>query len=436
MSGSRIRTSYDSTDPIINSAANRQNIIAALTKTYDKSVQVDTRYSAMQDETLVLPINQPFLLEKAIIEFPIEAGTGWFNDKTKCFIPLTEESPFSYNELTSAFDVGGPGLTVALYNQIPIGQNKTKRDLILSGTITHQFDNTAELTFSNYPDLSPSPGEWGGSGGQVWQLTPQGFKAYGTPNVIINAEGTVGNYFYTGSVRLKCAAEISNGILIRDTIVINQAYLDSSNINYVYGNLDALFSSSLLRIPRETYNIYTPGPSMPSGEEGSRISGIMSVNNFSRGATGFEPSGRSIFGKEYTTSQDKSEFFQNPFYLYQGQDTLASLKNSISVSGAGSVVMASQIIQQGKTSVSPYLLFPGDKLVLSVSKSRPVFFSTLTSSPWTSGSIQHDIKLTTGSINITLYGSLVSNGKEFHDTLNQPLSSDAIHEVVIGGTNT
>ena len=53
-------------------------------------------------------------------------------------------------------------------------------------------------------------------------------------------------------------------------------------------------------------------------------------------------------------------------------------------------------------------------------------------SPYTMNKIQHDIKLTTGSINITLYGSLVSNGREFHDTLNQPLASDAIHEVVIG----
>ena len=98
--------------------------------------------------------------------------------------------------------------------------------------------------------------------------------------------------------------------------------------------------------------------------------------------------------------------------------------------------MPTSLINKSTTKTSPYLLLPGDKLVLSVSKSRPVFFSTKISSPYTSGSIQHDIKLTTGSINITLYGSLVANGREFHDTLNQSLASDAVHEVVIGETKT
>jgi hypothetical protein len=40
--------------------------------------------------------------------------------------------------------------------------------------------------------------------------------------------------------------------------------------------------------------------------------------------------------------------------------------------------------------------------------------------------------LMTGAVNVVLYGSLLREGKEFHDTLNQPLASDAIHEVVVG----
>ena len=31
-----------------------------------------------------------------------------------------------------------------------------------------------------------------------------------------------------------------------------------------------------------------------------------------------------------------------------------------------------------------------------------------------------------------MYGSLISDGREFHDTLNQPLTSDAIHEAIFG----
>jgi hypothetical protein len=47
-----------------------------------------------------------------------------------------------------------------------------------------------------------------------------------------------------------------------------------------------------------------------------------------------------------------------------------------------------------------------------------------------SGSYQQDVQLITGSINITLYGSQVQEGVEFHDTLNQPLASDVCHELL------
>ena len=84
---------------------------------------------------------------------------------TKCFIPiisgsnLTDGSPTLpplYSTTTYpnfGFDVGGPGVTVALFNQIATSPTKTRRDLILSGTITHQFDNTAEIVYSNSPDI-------------------------------------------------------------------------------------------------------------------------------------------------------------------------------------------------------------------------------------------------------------------------------------------
>ena len=31
---------------------------------------------------------------------------------------------------------------------------------------------------------------------------------------------------------------------------------------------------------------------------------------------------------------------------------------------------------------------------------------------------------------ITLYGSYISEGQEVHDTINQPLTSNAIHEII------
>lgn len=424
---------YPGTDPLIGSNLTKENEIKSIANSYSKSVQVDRRFSATSDETITIPIQQPFLLEKAVFDLPIEAGPGWFNDKTRCFIPLTDESPYAPDELNAAFDIGGPGLTLALYNQISTGPNANRRDLILSGTITHQFDDTAEIVFSNTPDISASDSQWIDNGGQVWQVTPQGFRAYGTPTAVVKPSSVSGSYFYfyTGSVKLNCAAEISNGVLARDTICINQAYDFGSggDSDSAKSALNLLFSSSQWKNERP-YTAF-------GGGNGFRERKIVSVNNFGRGCAGFVPSGRSILGKEYVTSQGSTDFYDNPFYLYQGATTLTDIKNAIgSYDDARGVVIASSVMNKSKSFTSPYLLLPGDKLVLAISKARPVFFSTLTSSPWTSGSIQHDIKLTTGSINITLYGSLVANGSEFHDTLNQPLASDAIHEVVVGGTNT
>jgi hypothetical protein len=431
-SSNRLVAPY-STDASIGSGWNRQNETQAIIKRYDKSLQIDQRYSATQDESFTIPIQQPFLLEKAVIELPLEAGPGWFNDKTKCFIPITIDSPNPPGEDSRAFDVGGPGLTVALYNQVSIGPNKTKRDLVLSGTITHQLDDVAEISYSNSPDVSGV--NWPtDSGGYAWQIVPQGFRAYATPSAIVNGTFDGSKYSFTGSVTLKCQAQISNGVLSRDAFYITQAYTDTgggSSPSDAVNALELLFSSSAWPIAARGTGFEDFGAS-----PGFRVRSIVSVNNFGRGCSGFEPSGRSILGKEYSTTQGIStRFYDNPFYLYQGQSTLQNLKN-IANGVPDAVFYASSLISRQKSFASPYLVLPGDRLVLSVSKSRPVFFSTEISRPYTSGSIQHDIKLTTGSINITLYGSLVSNGREFHDTLNQSLASDAVHEVVIGETKT
>jgi hypothetical protein len=424
-----------STDANIGKNWTKNNEIQSLIKKYDKSVQIDQRYSANNDESFSVPIQQPFLLEKAVIELPLEAGPGWFNDKTKCFIPLTYTSPGSPDEVNiPTFDVGGPGLTVALYNQISIGPNKKKRDLVLSGTITHEFDDVAEISFKNSPDVPAGDGSGFNDiiSGEIWQVFPQGFRAYSTPTAVIKGISSGSGYYFTGSTTLKCKAEISNGILIRDSFYLGQAYNGSGG--YMDEALNSLFSSSVWTAPG--YNGYESF--FNDGIYGFRNRTICSINNFGRGCSGFEPSGRSILGKEYVTAQGKTDSYDNPFYLYQDVNTLASIKSKIDSPSydADNIVYASSLVSKQQSVTSPYLLLPGDRLVLSVSKTRPTFFSTLTTSPYTSGSIQHDIKLTTGSINITLYGSLVANGQEFHDTLNQSLASDAVHEVVIGETKT
>ena len=76
------------------------------------------------------------------------------------------------------------------------------------------------------------------------------------------------------------------------------------------------------------------------------------------------------------------------------------------------------------TSTSPYLLLPGDNIVLGIDALNSLRDKQPPSS--VTGSflkILNNYRST-----LTLYGSLLKDGVEFHDTLNQPLTSDAIHE--------
>lgn len=76
---------------------------------------------------------------------------------------------------------------------------------------------------------------------------------------------------------------------------------------------------------------------------------------------------------------------------------------------------------------SPYVLFPEDKLVFGWQ------------APWVADmdAVDNDdrprLTLNAGPGRITLYGSMVREGKEFHDTLNQPLTSLAVHESLQSG---
>lgn len=450
-SAERSFTFPNSTSNLFNRYINRQNEIDSLTGKYEKSIQVNQEYNANDNETIAIPINHPFLLEKAVIEIPIEAGPGWFHDRTQCNLGATvypgypfPEFPGPYNNSGNQFDMGGPGLTFALYNQINTGPRTRRRDLILSGTITHDLDNSAKIAYyqvgygyGGYGYLPGAPMQ------DVYQCVPRGFLAYGTPTAVI----TGSNNQFTGSVRLKCQAAISNGILLKDSFFVDH---DPTLYSYIRTEaLESIFNTAKLKIDkRGTVQAFKSLANPPIIGSGSKETILINCNNFSRSGAGFEPSGRSIFGKEYAsaaTGDISKDIYDNPFFLYKNSivklthkstgpviETSKTSTDAITDMSTEHVAILTNVIQKQQSSVSPYLLFPNDKLILSISKSRPFFLSMMAPSPYTMNEIQHDIKLTTGSINITLYGSLVSNGREFHDTLNQPLASDAIHEVVIG----
>lgn len=388
-SGSHVpSTINDQTDFYIGQPYNSENATNAVCKSFSKSVQANASYSATKDETFALPITDPFVIEKAIIELPVAMGDGWFKNMTTSFIPLQSSSA---NGSTS-FDFAGPALTIALFNQIRAGAN-TRLDLIMTGTVTHTFDNTSQLVMSNFPGLD-----------NTFQVRPTGFLAYAsTPASIITPVSTSNGYAFTGSIRAECVAATSSGV----TVKLLRNMLVSSVINK-QGVRD-LFSTQKLKLTNVSASNYMQSAS------------IAYVHAMGRSSTGFEQSGRSLFGKEITSFNgfDMSGKINNPFFIEGSISTQTGAASKLPTQFEQAITIGSNFravaaIQLESHQPSPYVVYPGDSLVIALSKTRPFLYTTGSLEPYTSGSIIDDVQLITGSINIVLYGSYVKEGKERH----------------------
>lgn len=82
----------------------------------------------------------------------------------------------------------------------------------------------------------------------------------------------------------------------------------------------------------------------------------------------------------------------------------------------------------------PYILQPGDQLIIGWQCAYPITeHSTIrnpfpfAASPFYTGP---ELTINAGPAKVTLYGSKIRNGEETHDTLNQLLTSNSVHEVI------
>lgn len=332
------------------------------------------------EQTIVFDeIRHPFLLEKMHVKLPIKAGSGWFNDVTQ-LVYLAFSSDPSYNVTSSLIDVGGPAVTFALQRY----DNDDRRELILSATIIPEGDNrsfTTQMFHLEDVGIVQPTGSNAPSPGSPHTL-PAGFLSFATPSAVVRQNT---DYTFTGSVELLAAAAVTNGVIsLQGSVGIN-------------------------RVDTTPFGQYK--------KEGFLKSLVFGIDPYGRGMD-IRPSGRSYMGKEFTTpSYDDSN---DPLYV-------DDITPSIDVF----------VVEDSKN--SPYIILPGDKLILSISKYRPVRDQFATSSQLLhsasdlikgqlSGS--HDFAIDKGDIQLTLYGSLIRDGHEFHDTLNQDLSSLAVHEDV------
>lgn len=324
-----------------------------------QSALIDSAFEATSSQYIQMSqyINQPFLVEKVIMEIPIKAGPGWLRDFTR-FVRLNAINGYR----SDPFDTGGPCITFGLINQI----NKNNRELILSATIIPENDNYIGQ------DVSPLYNERFASG----------FKSYGQPTLVIPSSS---NQTFTGTLKFQLEPRISNGVTS-----LGFACVPGSYASYGANSGDKL-----------------------------RNSFAIAVNPFGRGMRGVQ-TGRSVFGKEYSVPNSDgisslAKFFPEGIGLYCDV----------------------YLYNYEQTAVSPYILFPQDKLVLSVSKYRSCVAQGAVdgSAPYNFNSSMslnrsHDVFMDSGTVKITMYGSMVREATEFHDTLNSRLDTNAVHEMI------
>jgi hypothetical protein len=244
--------------------------------------------------------------------------------------------------------------------------NRNNRDLILSATIIPENDNFIGQ------DVSPLYNERFASG----------FKSYGQPALVIPSSS---NQTFTGTLKFQLEPRISNGVTSLGFFCVSGSY--------------SLYGSN-------------------RGDK-LRNSFAISVNPFGRSMRGVA-AGRSVFGKEFSVPDG------------DGVSALARFFPE----GIGSYCDV-YLYNYQQNAISPYILFPSDKLVLSVSKYRACVSQSAVNGtvPFNfNGGMNlnqaHDIWMDSGTIKITMYGSMVREGSEYHDSLNSRLDTNSVHESI------
>lgn len=418
---------------------NTDKIISFMSDDYPKSCQRSNAYLADLDELFELNVDKPFLIEKIVAEIPLSCGQNWFDDMTTSTIAYatgtyqgTQAMPaFAY------YDKGGPGINFSLMCQKKYG-TETTRDLIATQLVTHENDfvgtNKARLYFLPYTE--------GGVKQPVILIDSLGSKI--DNSCIVTQQ--------TSSLFLKTNCSITNG----SSGLFNTTFIITGSIDPLVDSTptppgfppwrEFIFtpSSFLLKLT----NLFSQEKISFSSLGGIEFFGrekfqVTSIDAFGRGMTGFAPSGGSIFGKEYVSPQNIN-LIKNPFYISGSvaataalnqisnmiNDTMTSFGYVPSHHNTTWVTLTANPDYFYSKSESPYLINPGDKLLIAMSKTRPAISSSFHNVPNASsadigyqnlisyktvtGSIAgHDVQLNTGSINITFYGSYVKEGNSY-----------------------
>ena len=375
------------------------------------------KYHAVENQTIRLSdyIQEPFLLEKAVISLPIEAerrSAHFFDDAPfhhsqdnyVFFIYRQDNSQLSPQSLIPPYGLPTPGRKNGLDSRWSV--TGSMRSIVLSASMAF-YNVTGSTTASSTDPRSE----------RFYYFEPLNSPAFmydfnidpfATASVI--ETDVVGEF--TGTVSLNAIPAVASAQIL-------------GHFNVPRAR-DIFAGAQIAKIwnfwPGGT-SAYPFGPVEFSGKGGSFALGI---------------------GGTYNTPE-----YGNPTFagysdpVTPGLITLKACKDNLPIERidpraqkifGGATTNESTTIGVtigGQQSVqSPYLLTPEDTLVFGIDAGIPLAENTVHNS--LTGSI---MKVIAGEASITLYGSLVKDGKEIHNGLNQNLTSENVSECLHFGNS-
>jgi hypothetical protein len=418
---------------------------SAITREYLNSVTDNSTFFPQKSQLFNFEIEEPFLIEKVVVSIPFYINGDWFNDLTTCTRPYVDP-PYSINNPDAAgrfigpIDFGGPGITFALMcARQGEGPNNSYLDLIASGTITHVNDITASVVLKKDPGM------------EHHCMRPTGFTAFSNPTCVLSGTSNI----FIGNAKLEMEASVAGGLTFarNDRSYLTASFYNDDGASYVESNRDKarflLCASELVTRGEAFANTYDRISSdvivpdvgfvtIVSVLDGGGIeeSGylyrapriyLQQISPLSRGSAKMNFSGNSILGGNIATFNEEPAV-KNPLYSGYTKAALPSLYTD-QINSSSFRFDAVSIYSTVDSRPSPYLMLPGDKLTISMSKTRPAIDRAKDSGtqfqPFMGGvGARYDeyiltgshgtVMLNTGSINITVYGSYIQEGVEYH----------------------
>lgn len=406
-----------------------------------ESPTIGKKYSFNENDTLPIsfhiPGDQKFLVENVVIEMPFESGPGWRNDTTLSNIYMYGygSAPVGghYTKIIDieCIDVGGPCITVGLIKETKNDKlsnyvggydenySPLRRDIICSGTLIPPGDYlspdyVSENITVGYPIII------GGSSfpvGSIRWIANRGYKAHvGEPTAILHNA--------TGSVKFEMKPGFSS--LLYHSYGINDLppSFGGFGIDTSFGGYDSFQNNPIdaYGYGKEYLDLFSGRARMHGSKpHGSSMSGP--ADQF-----WLTPSRQMEPPSRLTIDNKQSLYAKNIAFNFA--DTLSS---SLNANASPTYYVQSGFV--GKFTNNPYLLSPNDKLTVFISKFRsakipfevfgqPIQFENdlidgrgvvdIINSYKVRLAAKHDVKVASGKLKITLYGSYVGENKEKH----------------------